>query len=283
MRGRGADRRLLRPTGPRSRPGRPDRGRPAARRGRRPGRPAHRHRDSARRAVRHGGRRVPDPGAERVRRPGRRRVGARHRRDALRATSPPAGLLPWLRRPAPPRYWAKVVAAVQGVVLAVVAADLLPAPSSRVAVAGALWRCWWSRSAGTCWWQWRHRRDTRSGARSRARPRRRLPSPPWRWRWSGSPWSLPDRLQELTPGAFLRLPLEGIAAGRAGPRAAGSATSVGGLGVRAAAGDPGRGEGARHGLPRRARPAVQPGHRLGLLRARDRGAGRLGRTDRWRS
>ena len=30
-------------------------------------------------------------------------------------------LLPWLRRPVPPRYWRKVVAAVQGIVLAVAA------------------------------------------------------------------------------------------------------------------------------------------------------------------
>jgi phosphatidylglycerophosphate synthase len=35
-------------------------------------------------------------------------------------------VLPWLRRPVPPRYWCKVVAVVQGVVLTVAAADLLP-------------------------------------------------------------------------------------------------------------------------------------------------------------
>jgi phosphatidylglycerophosphate synthase len=39
---------------------------------------------------------------------------------------------PWLTAPTPPRRWAKVVAAVQGVVLTVVAADVLP---SQVAVA----------------------------------------------------------------------------------------------------------------------------------------------------
>jgi hypothetical protein len=34
---------------------------------------------------------------------------------------------PWLREPVPTRPWAKVVAAVQGVVLTAVAADVLPA------------------------------------------------------------------------------------------------------------------------------------------------------------
>ena len=35
-------------------------------------------------------------------------------------------LLPWLREPLPPRYWRKVVAAIQGIVLTVAAADVLP-------------------------------------------------------------------------------------------------------------------------------------------------------------
>ena len=35
-------------------------------------------------------------------------------------------LLPWLRRPAAPRFWCKVVAAVQGIVLTAVATGLLP-------------------------------------------------------------------------------------------------------------------------------------------------------------
>lgn len=35
-------------------------------------------------------------------------------------------LLPWMRRSLPPRYWRKVVAATQGVVLACAAADVLP-------------------------------------------------------------------------------------------------------------------------------------------------------------
>lgn len=49
-----------------------------------------------------------------------------------------AALVPALRRPVPPRYWRKVVAAVQGVTLTVVAAQVLPRSVSTVAVVVAL-------------------------------------------------------------------------------------------------------------------------------------------------
>jgi phosphatidylglycerophosphate synthase len=60
---------------------------------------------------------------------------------------------PWLRRPIPERYWAKVVAATQGVVLVVAAADVLPRTLVLVALAGALallavsfgHQVWWLR------------------------------------------------------------------------------------------------------------------------------------------
>ncbi|HET8666267.1 MAG TPA: CDP-alcohol phosphatidyltransferase family protein [Nocardioides sp.] len=45
---------------------------------------------------------------------------------------------PWLNGTTPPRRWAQVVAAVQGVVLTVVAADVLPHDVAHVAVLGAL-------------------------------------------------------------------------------------------------------------------------------------------------
>ncbi|MDQ1743932.1 MAG: hypothetical protein QOE23_2271 [Pseudonocardiales bacterium] len=44
----------------------------------------------------------------------------------------------WLREPAPPRHWCKVVAAIQGVVLTVVTAGVAPRPVCAVAVAVAL-------------------------------------------------------------------------------------------------------------------------------------------------
>ena len=45
---------------------------------------------------------------------------------------------PWLRRPVPPRYWRKVVAAVQGIVLTVAAAGLLPHDLMAGVLVGAL-------------------------------------------------------------------------------------------------------------------------------------------------
>jgi phosphatidylglycerophosphate synthase len=60
---------------------------------------------------------------------------------------------PWLRGPMPERYWAKVVAATQGIVLVVAAADVLPRPVALVALVAALLllaasfghQVWWLR------------------------------------------------------------------------------------------------------------------------------------------
>jgi phosphatidylglycerophosphate synthase len=67
-------------------------------------------------------------------------------------------VLPWLRGPTPARYWAKVVAAIQGVVLTCAAAEVLPSRWSEVALAVALvllaesfarqvWTLWRARRA----------------------------------------------------------------------------------------------------------------------------------------
>lgn len=67
-----------------------------------------------------------------------------------------ARLLPWLRGETPPRYWCKVVAATQGVVLVVATADVLPHPvvdAGLVAATGLL-----AESFGRqVRWLWRHR------------------------------------------------------------------------------------------------------------------------------
>ncbi|GAA3295001.1 MULTISPECIES: CDP-alcohol phosphatidyltransferase family protein [Dactylosporangium] len=47
-------------------------------------------------------------------------------------------LVPWLRGPVPPRYWRKVVAAMQGVTLAVAASGLLPLSVTTTVVAISL-------------------------------------------------------------------------------------------------------------------------------------------------
>ncbi len=45
---------------------------------------------------------------------------------------------PWLQQPVPPRYWRKVVAAVQGIVLTVAVADVLPLAVMALALVVAL-------------------------------------------------------------------------------------------------------------------------------------------------
>jgi phosphatidylglycerophosphate synthase len=47
-------------------------------------------------------------------------------------------LMPWLRETPPPRYWCKVVAAIEGIVLAVAVTELVPAPIMAVALAASL-------------------------------------------------------------------------------------------------------------------------------------------------
>ena len=47
-------------------------------------------------------------------------------------------VLPWLREPLPPRYWRKFVAATQGIMLTVAAADLLPRAVAQALLVGAL-------------------------------------------------------------------------------------------------------------------------------------------------
>jgi phosphatidylglycerophosphate synthase len=67
-------------------------------------------------------------------------------------------LLPWLRGSMPPRYWGKVVAATQGVVLMVVAADVLPPLVADAALLGAI--ALLGESFGReIQWLYRHRYD----------------------------------------------------------------------------------------------------------------------------
>jgi phosphatidylglycerophosphate synthase len=65
-------------------------------------------------------------------------------------------LVPWLPGQLPPRYWRKVVAAVQGIVLAVAAAGVLPRLLVTAAVLGALVLL--AESFGRdVWWRWQDR------------------------------------------------------------------------------------------------------------------------------
>ncbi|WFE65492.1 CDP-alcohol phosphatidyltransferase family protein [Micromonospora sp. WMMD714] len=80
-------------------------------------------------------------------------------------------LLPWLRGSLPPRFWRKVVAAAQGVLLLVVAADLLARPAAAVlaAVALALLVESFGHDVGWLWWH-RPARVARTAAPTTASP-----------------------------------------------------------------------------------------------------------------
>ena len=113
-------------------------------------------------------------------------------------------LLPWMRATLPPRRWRRSVAAAQGVVLTVAAADVLPRATTQVLLAVALVAL--SASMGECvWWLWRRRpRRARHGARGRRRgaQRARPAAGLGRARRAG-----PARAAS-TLGGFARLPLE---------------------------------------------------------------------------
>jgi phosphatidylglycerophosphate synthase len=121
----------------------------------------------------------------------------------------------WLRRPLPPRYSAKVVAAVQGIVLTAAASDLLPPLVAQVALAIAL---------GLLVHSFAH--DVRKLWRERVEPLPPLPGDApvgpvgplvrpgvvtvaaFAGLWAAL--ALPDPAAGLDPGDLLRIPLEGL-------------------------------------------------------------------------
>lgn len=65
-------------------------------------------------------------------------------------------VLPWLRGPLPPRYWRKVVAAIQGVVLVAAVSGVIPRPLMVAVLAASL--ALLAESFGRdIVWRWRHR------------------------------------------------------------------------------------------------------------------------------
>ncbi|WP_248304420.1 CDP-alcohol phosphatidyltransferase family protein [Actinomycetospora sp. TBRC 11914] len=132
--------------------------------------------------------------------------------------------LPWLRGSLPVRRSAKVVAALQGVVLVVASTELLPPVVATVLVAVALAALTWSFAVSVVWLA-RHR-DEAVPARvpddEEVVPDDTPPTPTWR-RVTGVVVTAlavvvlalvlvaPQDTTGLVPEAYLRLPLEGIA------------------------------------------------------------------------
>lgn len=128
-------------------------------------------------------------------------------------------VLPWLREPLPPRYWGKVVAAIQGIVLAAAVADFLPNSATVVVLAVAL--ALLAESFGrSVWWLWREHRSPSGATPVVASGHSATPM----WLRTGAAWALtllaflvvwfalvaPNQLYRLSPAAFIRIPVEGL-------------------------------------------------------------------------
>jgi len=112
----------------------------------------------------------------------------------------------WMRAELPRRDWRKVVTAAQGLALTTVAAEILPLAAARVVLAVAL--ALLAESFGRdVWWLWRHRSATPPRERH---PRLALPLTVLAFVVVWAALVAPTEPWQLTPGAFVRLPLEGI-------------------------------------------------------------------------
>jgi phosphatidylglycerophosphate synthase len=113
-------------------------------------------------------------------------------------------LVPWMRAPLPPRRWRKVVAATQGVVLTVAAADVLPRALTQALLAAALVLL--TASMVECVrWLWR-RREGASHGQLRAGVAVAVTGLALLLVWAAL--VAPNHPEDLNLGAFARLPLE---------------------------------------------------------------------------
>jgi len=110
-------------------------------------------------------------------------------------------VLPWLRGPEPPRRWAKVVAAIVGVVLTVAAADILPDAVTTAMLLVALGLL--VESFGRSVWGLWVLAGSPPGARTTVTS---ALAPLLVW----AALLAPDRVDDLAPSAFLRIPVEGL-------------------------------------------------------------------------
>ena len=113
-------------------------------------------------------------------------------------------LIPWLAAPLPPRYWGKVVAAIQGIVLTVAASGLLDRLAGMIAVAVALLLLAESFGRNVVWLY-----RTSAGPRTRQALRLAITVLSVVLVWGVL--VAPDRFFQFTPAAFARIPVEGLA------------------------------------------------------------------------
>ena len=112
-------------------------------------------------------------------------------------------LIPWLAAPLPPRYWGKVVAAVQGIVLTVAASGVVDRRTGMIAVAAALLLLAESFGRNVIWLY-------RTGAGPRTRRALRIAITVLSVVILWGVLVAPDRDSRLTPAAFVRIPVEGL-------------------------------------------------------------------------
>jgi phosphatidylglycerophosphate synthase len=110
-------------------------------------------------------------------------------------------LIPWLAAPLPPRYWRKVVAAVQGIVLTVAVSGLLSHRAGMIAVAVALLLLAESFGRDVIWLY-------RTGAGARTRLALRLAITVLAVVLVWADLLVPDRAWQFSPAAFIRIPVE---------------------------------------------------------------------------
>jgi phosphatidylglycerophosphate synthase len=113
-------------------------------------------------------------------------------------------LIPWLAAPLPPRFWGKVVAAVTGIVLTVAASGLLDRRVGMIAVAAVLLLLAESFGRNVIWLY-------RTGAGPRTRRALRVAITALSVVLVWGVLVAPDRIYQLTPPVFLRIPVEGLA------------------------------------------------------------------------
>jgi phosphatidylglycerophosphate synthase len=110
-------------------------------------------------------------------------------------------VIPWLRAPLPPRFWRKLVAAVQGVVLTVAVSGVTSRLVGMIAVAVALLLLAESFGRDVIWLY-------RAGASPRARLAVRFTIAALAFALLWFALLLPDRIYQISLGAFVRVPIE---------------------------------------------------------------------------